>query len=129
MLATDVARKSEATSGTDPNVKSRFCCVKSGLRLLRNVGWHSGGGMGRIWWALRWAFEWTRARTPFRHVSNLTRVRPPGWKSSPLAQFFEMMWNNQIATYATLGNAKRTQDLDLLLQLFANNLSKIEGKG
>jgi hypothetical protein len=39
------------------------------------------------------------------------------------------MWSNAIATFANLGEARRVQDIDLLLAHFVENASRIKNKG
>jgi hypothetical protein len=85
--------------------------------------------MKRLQLRLRFAFEWVRERTPWRHRSNLTRPRPNGWTESPFASYLETMWSNTIASYTGFGNAKRIRDIDALLQHFATNASIVKDKG
>jgi hypothetical protein len=77
---------------------------------------------------IREPLEALRERTPWRHKTNLTRARPPGWNSSLLGPFLELMWSNTIGTYAKLGEARRVQDIDALLWHFAKNASRVKNK-
>ena len=68
--------------------------------------------MKRLQLRLRFAFEWVRERTPWRHRSNLTKPRPNGWTKSPFASSLETMWSNTIASYTGISrNAKRMPEI------------------
>ena len=80
------------------------------------------------WWRTRLAFEWLRNRTPWRHKSNLSKERPPGWSQSRIGQFLEFMWSNAIATFANFNESKRVKDIDDLLAHFTENASCVKNK-
>ena len=71
---------------------------------------------------------WLREHSPWPHKNNLTKERPPGWDKSLLAAFFEEMWSNSIGTYAKLGEARRVQDIDALMNHFVTNTSHVKNK-
>jgi hypothetical protein len=83
----------------------------------------------RIWRRIRLGFEKLREHTPWRHMNNLSKERPPGWKESLLGPFFELMWSNAVGTFANFDEAKRTQNIDALLAHFLANASMVQGKG
>lgn len=72
--------------------------------------------------------EWLRTHSPWRHVNNLSKERPPGWNESRLGPFLESMWSNTIATFANFGEAQRARDVDALFGHFVENASRVKNK-
>jgi hypothetical protein len=85
--------------------------------------------MKRLWWRVRLAIEWLRERTPWKHKTNLTKERPPGWEQSNVGPFWELMWSNVIATFANTELSKKIIGIDALMNHFVQNASRVKGKG
>lgn len=72
--------------------------------------------------------EWLRTHSPWHHVNNLSKKRPPSWNESRLGPFLELMWSNAIATFANFGEAQRVRDIDALFSHFVENASRVKNK-